>query len=211
MDNENKKIIKQKSDLWTVPNILTYLRFALVVPFVILFLNEKYLESAICIGLSGISDCLDGFFARKLNQVTQLGKLLDPIADKITLISVMFCMAFYAPNVIPILVVLIAKDVAMLIGGVSLLKRKITPPAAEWFGKLATIVFYFAVCIIVFYFAVCIIVFLKAVINYENLLIDDILLSITAVVMLYALYRYAKIYMALIKEDKAKKKEKSKQ
>ena len=148
MDNENKKIIKQKSDLWTVPNILTYLRFALVVPFVILFLNEKYLESAICIGLSGISDCLDGFFARKLNQVTQLGKLLDPIADKITLISVMFCMAFYAPNVIPILVVLIAKDVAMLIGGVSLLKRKITPPAAEWFGKLATIVFYFAVCII---------------------------------------------------------------
>lgn len=53
----------------------------------------------------------------------------------------MFCMAFYAPNVIPILVVLIAKDVAMLIGGVSLLKRKITPPAAEWFGKLATIVF----------------------------------------------------------------------
>ena len=188
MDNENKKIIKQKSDLWTVPNILTYLRFALVVPFVILFLNEKYLESAICIGLSGISDCLDGFFARKLNQVTQLGKLLDPIADKITLI--------------PILVVLIAKDVAMLIGGVSLLKRKITPPAAEWFGKLATIVFYFAVCIIVF---------LKAVINYENLLIDDILLSITAVVMLYALYRYAKIFMALIKEDKAKKKEKSKQ
>ncbi len=50
-------------------------------------------------------------------------------------------MAFYAPNVIPILAVLIAKDVTMLIGGVSLLKRKITPPAAEWFGKLATIVF----------------------------------------------------------------------
>ena len=202
MDNDNKMIIAHKSDLWTVPNLLTYLRFVLVVPFVILFLSEKYLLSAICIGLSGISDCLDGFFARKLNQVTQLGKLLDPIADKVTLISVMLCMAFYAPNVIPILVVLIAKDVAMLIGGISLLKRKITPPAAEWFGKLATIVFYFAVCIIVF---------MKAAINYENLLLDDILLSVTAVVMLYALYRYAKIYRELIKEDKAKKKDKSKQ
>ena len=202
MDNDNKMIIAHKSDLWTVPNLLTYLRFVLVVPFVILFLNQKYLLSAICIGLSGISDCLDGFFARKLNQVTQLGKLLDPIADKVTLISVMLCMAFYAPNVIPILVVLIAKDVAMLIGGISLLKRKITPPAAEWFGKLATIVFYFAVCIIVF---------MKAVINYENLLLDDILLSVTAVVMLYALYRYAKIYRELIKEDKAKKQNKSKQ
>ena len=202
MDNDNKMIIAHKSDLWTVPNLLTYLRFVLVVPFVILFLNQKYLLSAICIGLSGISDCLDGFFARKLNQVTQLGKLLDPIADKVTLISVMLCMAFYAPNVIPILVVLIAKDVAMLIGGISLLKRKITPPAAEWFGKLATIVFYFAVCIIVF---------MKAAINYENLLLDDILLSVTAVVMLYALYRYAKIYRELIKEDKAKKQNKSKQ
>ena len=202
MDNDNKMIIAHKSDLWTVPNLLTYLRFVLVVPFVILFLSEKYLLSAICIGLSGISDCLDGFFARKLNQVTQLGKLLDPIADKVTLISVMLCMAFYAPNVIPILVVLIAKDVVMLIGGVSLLKRKITPPAAVWFGKLATIVFYFAVCIIVF---------MKAVINYENLLLDDILLSVTAVVMLYALYRYAKIYRELIKEDKAKKQNKSKQ
>lgn len=202
MDNDNKMIIAHKSDLWTVPNLLTYLRFVLVVPFVILFLNQKYLLSAICIGLSGISDCLDGFFARKLNQVTQLGKLLDPIADKVTLISVMLCMAFYAPNVIPILVVLIAKDVAMLIGGISLLKRKITPPAAEWFGKLATIVFYFAVCIIVF---------MKAAINYENLLLDDIMLSVTAVVMLYALYRYAKIYRELIKEDKAKKQNKSKQ
>lgn len=201
MDNDNKMIIAHKSDLWTVPNLLTYLRFVLVVPFVILFLSEKYLLSAICIGLSGISDCLDGFFARKLNQVTQLGKLLDPIADKVTLISVMLCMAFYAPNVIPILVVLIAKDVAMLIGGISLLKRKITPPAAEWFGKLATIVFYFAVCIIVF---------MKAAINYENLLLDDILLSVTAVAMLYALYRYAKIYRELIKEDKAKKQNKSK-
>lgn len=199
MDNENKLILKQKSDLWTVPNILTYLRFVLVVPFVILFLQEKYLAAAVCIGLSGISDCLDGFFARKLNQVTQLGKLLDPIADKITLISVMFCMAFYAPNVIPILVILIAKDVAMLLGGVSLLKRKITPPAAEWFGKLATIVFYFAVCAIVF---------LKAVINYQSIIVDDILLSITAVVMLYALYRYYKIYKSLIKEDKAKKNKK---
>lgn len=196
MDNENKKIITKKSDLWTVPNLLTYLRFVLVVPFVIFFLGENYLLSAICIALSGISDCLDGFFARKLNQVTQLGKILDPIADKVTLISVMLCMAFYAPNVIPILVVLIAKDVVMLLGGVSLLKRKITPPAAEWFGKLATIVFYFAVCIIVF---------LKAVINYENILIDDILLSITAVVMLYALYRYYKIYRDLIKEDKEEK------
>lgn len=49
---------------------------------------------------------------------------------------------------------------------------------------------------------------LKAVINYENLLIDDILLSITAVVMLYALYRYAKIYMALIKRTRQKERKK---
>lgn len=196
------KIIEKKADLWTIPNLLTYLRFVLVIPFVIFFLSEQYIPATLCIIMSGISDCLDGYFARRLNQVTQLGKLLDPIADKITLISVTFCMAFYAPNVIPILAVLIAKDVIMLIGGLRLIKKKITPPAAEWFGKLATIVFYFAVCIIVF---------LKAVFNCENILVDDALLSITAVAMLYALYRYAKIYKDLIDEDKSQKNIKNKQ
>lgn len=195
-NNKNTKNFKS-SDLFTVPNILTYIRFLLIAPFVIFFLNENYVGAAICIVFSGLSDCLDGFFARKLNQVTALGKILDPIADKLTLLAVVVCMAAYAPNVIPILAILIIKDLLMLAGGSHLIKLGLTPPAAKWYGKVGTIVFYFSVCLIVF---------LKAVFNYEGFILDVVLLSLTACTMLFALYKYGKIYFSMLKEHKQSKK-----
>lgn len=196
MGSHNNKSFRY-SDLATVPNILTYLRFLLIVPFVISFLNENYVVAAVCIAFSGISDCLDGFLARKLNQVTDIGKILDPIADKLTLLSVVVCMAIYAPSVIPILVILIIKDLLMLAGGSNLLKKGLTPPAAKWYGKLGTIVFYISVCVIVF---------LKAVFSYENAVLDIIMFSFTACTMLFALYQYGKIYFSMINEYKSKEK-----
>lgn len=196
MENDNKNQNFNKADIFTVPNILTYLRIVLIAPFVAFFLMEEYGYAVVCIVLSGLSDCFDGLLARKLNQVTDLGKILDPIADKLTLIAVMICMVVYAPNVMPILIVLIIKDFAMLLGGCNLLKMGIAPPAAEWYGKVATIVFYFSVSIIVF---------LKAVIDFESLTLDIILLSLTSVMMVYALYRYAKIYRRLVREYRENK------
>ncbi len=183
------------SDLFTIPNILTYIRFILIIPFAYCFVKEYFLQAAIIIALSGLSDCFDGFAARKLNQVTPLGKILDPIADKFTLIVVVLCMVIYVPVVLPVLITLLLKDVLMLLGGADLIKKGITPPAAGWYGKLGTIVFYFSVCVIVF---------LKAVINYENFAIDLALLSITAVTMLFALWQYGKIYFQLIREYNSK-------
>ena len=196
MENDNKNQNFNKADNFTVPNFLTYLRIVLIAPFVAFFLMEEYGYAVVCIVLSGLSDCFDGLLARKLNQVTDLGKILDPIADKLTLIAVMICMVVYAPNVMPILIVLIIKDFAMLLGGCNLLKMGIAPPAAEWYGKVATIVFYFSVSIIVF---------LKAVIDFESLTLDIILLSLTSVMMVYALYRYAKTYRRLVREYRENK------
>lgn len=191
MVNNNEEWSFKISDLFTLPNLITYIRFILIVPFVYFFLTEKYLVAAICIGLSGLSDCVDGFLARKLNQVTSLGKLLDPIADKFTLLVVVVCMVIYVPFVLPVLIVLLLKDVLMLLGGTDLIKKGLTPPAAKWYGKVGTVVFYFSVCIIVF---------LKAAFNYENPALDVTLLSITALTMIFALYQYGRIYFQMIKE-----------
>ena len=189
---ENKKaIIIKKSDLFTIPNILTYIRFLLIIPFSYFFLCESYVESAICIGVSGLTDCFDGMIARKFNQVTALGKLLDPIADKFTLLAVVICMVIYIPSVLPALIVLLLKDVLMLLGATDLVKKGLTPPAAKWYGKLGTIVFYISVCVIVF---------LKAAFNYENYALDITLLSMTAFTMIFALYQYGRIYFQMIKE-----------
>lgn len=191
MEKEKDVWSFKTSDLVTIPNIITYVRFVLIIPFVYFFLAEQYIYAAICIGLSGLTDCFDGMAARKLNQVTPLGKILDPIADKVTLFAVVICMVIYVPMVLPILVTLLVKDLLMLIGGADLVKKRLTPPSANWYGKVGTIIFYFSVCLIVF---------LKAFFAYENMVLDLILLSVTAASMLYALYRYGKIYFAMIKE-----------
>lgn len=184
------------SDLFTVPNFITYFRFILIAPFVYFFLNENYIMSAACIGASGLSDCCDGFFARKLNQVTPLGKILDPIADKLTLFAAAICIVIYMPSTFSLLALLVLKDVLMLLGGMDLIKREITPPAAKWYGKIGTVVFYFSICIIVFF---------KAVFGYENMYLDFVLILITTITMFFALFQYAKIYFSLIKDNNRKK------
>ncbi|MEE0958010.1 MAG: CDP-alcohol phosphatidyltransferase family protein [Ruminococcus sp.] len=168
-------------DLVTVPNLLTYLRFLLVAPFIYFFLNENYIMAAVCIGLSGLSDCLDGFFARRFNQVTSLGKILDPIADKVTLVSVAICMLIYMPSLLPIMLVMIGKEFIMLLGGMILLAMKITPPPARWYGKVATIIFYVSVCTIIF---------LRAAFNIQNDFLITATFIITAAAMVFALVMY---------------------
>lgn len=194
MDNESWSF--KISDLWTVPNLLTYLRFLLVVPFMYFFLQQNYIAAAVCIGFSGLTDCFDGMLARKLNQVTSLGKILDPIADKVTLFSVALCMIIYYPAILPLLGLLMFKEITMLFCGLILLIKHITPPAARWYGKFATVVFYFSVVTIIF---------LKAVFSYESLTLVTVLFILTALVMLFALLNYSRMFLLLIKENNAKK------
>lgn len=181
------------SDLVTVPNILTYLRFLLVAPFIFFFLNKNYIAAALCIGFSGLSDCLDGFLARKLDQVTSLGKILDPIADKVTLVSVAVCMVIYMPLLLPIMLVMIGKEFLMLLGGLILLIMKITPPPARWYGKVATVIFYLSVCTIIF---------LKAAFNITNDMLITVTFIVTAAFMVFALVMYAALIVKQIKAEK---------
>ena len=184
-------------DLVTVPNLITYLRFLLVYPFIWFFINENYIMAGIMIGLSGLSDCFDGFFARKLNQVTSLGKILDPIADKVTLVAVAVCMVVYEPKIMPIMMILVAKEFLMLLGGFILLLCKVAPPPANIFGKVATVIFYFVICLIIF---------IKILTGQENMLLVYIGLILTAMAMIIALIQYGVVFFRLIKAKNDEKK-----
>ena len=186
----------KKRDLVTIPNILTYIRFLLVAPFMYFFLKERYLLAGLMIGLSGLSDCFDGMIARHFDQVTPLGKILDPIADKVTLFSVALCMLIYIPSLLPLLGILMFKEITMLFCGLILLTKRITPPAAKWYGKFATVVFYFSVTTIIF---------LKAVFNYESAVLIIGLFLLTAIVMVFAMVKYAIMFFTLLKENKEEK------
>ena len=178
MENENWSF--KRTDLVTVPNILTYMRLLLVAPFIYFFLKENYIAAATCVGVSGLTVCFDGMLARRLNQVTSLGKILDPIADKVTLFSVALCMLIYIPSLLPLLGILMFKEITMLFCGLILLTKRITPPAAKWYGKFATVVFYFSVTTIIF---------LKAVFNYESAVLIIGLFLLTAIVMGFAMVK----------------------
>lgn len=180
----------------TIPNFLSLIRILLIIPFIYFFASQQYFWSGVMVAASGLTDCFDGLIARKLNQVTDLGKLLDPVADKLTLVAVAVCMGMLFKNVLLFVILLITKDLLMLVGGFVLIKNKIKPPAALWYGKLATLLFYFSITILVG---------LKAVWHIDNFVLTTTLLVITTASMIYALVRYAMVFFKLIKEHKTAK------
>ncbi len=127
-----------------IPNILTVARFFLI-PFVIYFLVvDNYLLAFIFLTISGLTDVLDGFIARKFNFITNFGKLIDPLADKATQISVLITLAL--KDIIPfwMIVIVILKE-ATMIAGASFLYGKELVVSSKWYGKLSTVLFYVAI------------------------------------------------------------------
>ncbi len=182
-----------KNDLLTVPNFLSVIRIILIWPFVVSVVRNEYVWAGIILAVSGLSDLFDGITARKFNQVTRLGKMLDPAADKLTLMAVMICVGMKFPKIYPFMILLISKEVIMLMASVFLLGRKKTPTSAKWFGKAATVVFYISVLVIIG---------LKAMFGIDNETVDITLMVITAGFMLYAMWRYFKIFVSMIKSDR---------
>ena len=127
-----------------IPNILTILRF-LLIPFILLAIfTNNYLIAFIIFTISGLTDILDGFIARKFNLISNFGKLMDPLADKLTQIS-MLC-ALVIQNIIPfwILMIVLLKE-AIMVSGASFLYGKNVVVYSRWYGKLATVLFYIAI------------------------------------------------------------------
>ncbi|MBO4293242.1 MAG: CDP-alcohol phosphatidyltransferase family protein [Clostridia bacterium] len=127
-----------------VPNILTITRF-LLIPFIVYFIfTEQFILAFVFFTISGITDVADGFIARKFNLVSNFGKLMDPLADKLTQISTLASLALV--NIIPlwILIVVLVKEFIMIVGA-SFLYGKDVVVYSKWYGKLATVLFYVAI------------------------------------------------------------------
>ena len=135
----------------TVPNLLSFLRIVMVPVFAVLFLREEYAWSVLVLALSGITDFLDGKIARRFNQISNLGKMLDPLADKLTqiTIAIVFFITFRKAqdSLISafsyVFLVFLIKEAVMVLGSVAMIVLGLRPGAAEMPGKVATFAFYF--------------------------------------------------------------------
>ena len=138
-----------RKDIFTVPNILSYFRIALIPVFIIFYINafshngmEYHVGAVAVLLISGLTDMLDGKIARKFNQVTDLGKIVDPLADYLTQFAVVVCLAIKYWLLIPVIVLLMVKEISMAVLGVMFLRKGKKLTGAQWYGKVSTVVFY---------------------------------------------------------------------
>ncbi len=140
----------------TVPNLLSVIRILLIPVFAVLFNNGDYGWAVFVLALSGLSDFFDGKIARKFNQISALGKILDPIADKLSqiTIAIMFYITFSnssdetVKTFSWIFLVFLIKEAVMVVGGAIMIMFGLKPVAAELPGKIATFAFYTIMCVI---------------------------------------------------------------
>ena len=130
----------------TIPNWLSFLRIALIPVFTVWFIKNYYIPAFIIMILAAATDAIDGKIARKYNMISNLGKLLDPIADKLSQVAIVIILiikfwSFEGPLKY-LLFLFIFKELVMVIGGAILLSMGLRPVAAEIWGKVATTVFY---------------------------------------------------------------------
>ena len=127
-----------------IPNILTMSRFVFIPFIVATIVNKQFLPAFILLTISGITDILDGFIARKFNFISNFGKLIDPLADKATQLFTLVSLSII--DIIPwwILGVIFFKELIMIIGA-SYLYGKELVVSSRWYGKLTTVVFYIAI------------------------------------------------------------------
>lgn len=131
----------------TIPNIISLVRICMIPVFIYLYFStgtpNHLWWSLFVIILSAVSDIVDGFIARQFNMCSDVGKILDPIADKLTQVTVVFCLVSSFPKVlIPMVCVLFTKELMTLFVAVNVLKNGFKPISSKWFGKLSTVVVY---------------------------------------------------------------------
>ncbi|QNM07054.1 CDP-alcohol phosphatidyltransferase family protein [Qiania dongpingensis] len=138
----------------TIPNMMSFFRLALLPVFACIYLNAKtvrgYQAAALVLFISALTDMLDGRIARKFHMISRLGKALDPIADKLTHIVVVFCLCSRYRQVWILLIILAVKESFMGIMGIIYLRKGRMLDGAHFFGKVCTTVLFAVLLVLVF-------------------------------------------------------------
>ena len=179
-----------------IPNILSVIRILLVFVFLaVLFIADNIVLSVVIFLVAGATDVVDGYLARRNNWVSNLGKILDPVADKLMQCTVL--VGFYIKDIIPIWFVIpfFAKELFTLIMGMLVIRKRSVVVVSKWYGKMTVCVFYATIVIA----AGC------ADALRENLLLAILVFTPAVICAIGALIAYVKHYAGLKNEPKAGK------
>ncbi|GAB3790875.1 CDP-alcohol phosphatidyltransferase family protein [Virgibacillus kimchii] len=179
-------------EIFSIPNILSYIRIMLIPFFAYYYITAvepgDYYIAALIILVSGLSDLLDGLIARRFNQVTELGKLLDPLADKLTQMAIIICLLFQYEYIWIIIVLFVVKELFMGMNGLVLLRKGKRLDGSMWFGKASTAVFYAAT-------------FLLIVFPEMNETVAMLLMTVTGAFLLISFVLYIPVFVKMYRSD----------
>lgn len=176
-----------KKDLFTIPNLMGYFRILLIPVFCYFYIKkQEYLLAAGIVLVSSLTDLFDGYIARRFNMVTELGKALDPVADKLTHAALALCLAFRYPLMWALLALMAVKEGYMGIMGLYFLKRGKMLDGAMWFGKVCTALL-FVVLLVLFFFP------------HLPLAVVNALILLTMADMLFTLCMYIPVFLKMRK------------
>ncbi|MBQ7015807.1 MAG: CDP-alcohol phosphatidyltransferase family protein [Firmicutes bacterium] len=128
-----------KKEIFSIPNIMGYVRILLIPVFVTLYVKKLTGWALAALAANIMTDFFDGIVARKFNQITELGKFIDPVADKLSQAAVVVLLAFTYPLLWPVFIIEFIKENTMLFGGGFIFKKKGRKlDGAKWYGKVGT-------------------------------------------------------------------------
>lgn len=193
MDNKLKK------EIFSIPNILSYFRILLIPVFIVLFLNSEgnmgyHIASASVLVVSGLTDMLDGKIARSFNQITELGKIIDPVADKLTQCAIMVCLAMRYELLWTFFGILVVKEITMAVLAFLFMKKGRKLKGAHWYGKVSTTVFYLVM--------IALLAVPPSKMPFE---LSTVLILISGVCMIFAFIMYIRVYIIMWKDIKENK------
>ena len=181
-----------KREIFSIPNLMGYFRILLIPLFSWLYCTADstgdYYAAAAVVGVSGLTDMFDGKIARRFNMITELGKFIDPLADKLTQAALRICRAVRYPLMRAVLVLFVIKEGFMLIMGALLLPRGKKLDGAMWFGKVCTAVLY----------AVLFLLLLLPGIGREA---ANVLIAVCGVFLLFSFLMYIPVFRKMWKES----------
>ena len=184
-----KNDAKGKEQILTIPNLLSLIRI-IMIPFIVwayLGLENEYLVLGLII-LSALTDIVDGFIARRFHMVSDFGKILDPIADKLTQGTVLICLALEYKLIRILIIIFAVKELIMGVMGAITLKKYGEVNSAKWYGKVTTTLLYAVM--------MCLVIF-------PNIgeVVSNILICICIAVVILSLLLYMNFYRGVWKEN----------
>ncbi|HIV93545.1 MAG TPA: CDP-alcohol phosphatidyltransferase family protein [Candidatus Eisenbergiella stercoravium] len=182
-----------RREIFSIPNLMGYFRILLIPLFSWMYCTADstgdYYAAAVVVGISGLTDMFDGKIARRFNMITELGKFIDPLADKLTQAALLICLAVRYPLMRAVLVLFVIKEGFMVVMGALLLPRGKKLDGAMWFGKVCTAVLYA-------------VLFLLLLLPGIGTAAADVLIAVCGVFLLFSFLMYIPVFRRMWKESR---------